>query len=78
MNKNGPIVVIEDDQEDQELLVEIFKGLGYANTVIYFQASELIVKNLDEAPLHIDGEPRETAGVFHFKILKDCFELMQP
>ena len=37
MNKNGPIVVIEDDQEDQELLVEIFKGLGYANTVIYFQ-----------------------------------------
>ena len=48
------------------------------NTVIYFQASELIVKNLDEAPLYIDGEPRETAGVFHFKILKDCFELMQP
>ena len=36
MNKNGPIVVIEDDQDDQELLVEIFKRLGYVNKVIYF------------------------------------------
>ena len=37
MNKNGPIVVIEDDQDDQELLVEIFKNLGYVNKIIYFQ-----------------------------------------
>ena len=37
MNKNGPIVVIEDDQDDQELLVEIFKSLGYVNKIIYFQ-----------------------------------------
>jgi len=37
MNKNGPIVVIEDDEDDQELLVEIFKSLGYVNKIIYFQ-----------------------------------------
>lgn len=37
MNKSGPIVVIEDDQDDQELLVEIFKSLGYVNKIIYFQ-----------------------------------------
>ena len=37
MNKNGPIVVIEDDEDDQELMVEIFKRLGYANKIIYFQ-----------------------------------------
>jgi len=37
MNKNGPIVVIEDDQDDQELLIEIFKSLGYVNKIIYFQ-----------------------------------------
>jgi hypothetical protein len=29
MNKNGPIIVIEDDMDDQELLVEIFKELDY-------------------------------------------------
>jgi CheY-like chemotaxis protein len=36
MNKSGPIVVIEDDQDDQELLVEIFQNLGYVNKIIYF------------------------------------------
>ena len=36
MNKNGPIIVIEDDLEDQEILVEIFQKLGYENKVIYF------------------------------------------
>lgn len=36
MNKTGPIVVIEDDKDDQEMLVEIFKKLGYVNKIIYF------------------------------------------
>jgi CheY-like chemotaxis protein len=36
MNKSGPIVVIEDDLEDQEILVEIFQKLGYVNQIIYF------------------------------------------
>lgn len=36
MNKSGPIVVIEDDLDDQEILVEIFKNLGYVNKIIYF------------------------------------------
>jgi CheY-like chemotaxis protein len=36
MNKNGPIIVIEDDPDDQEVLVEIFKKLGYENKIIYF------------------------------------------
>lgn len=37
MNKDGPIIVIEDDADDQELLVDIFKKLGYTNKIIYFQ-----------------------------------------
>ena len=37
MNKNGPIVVIEDDPDDQEILVEIFGNLGYVNKIIYFR-----------------------------------------
>lgn len=36
MNKTGPIIVIEDDLDDQELLVEIFDRLGYKNQIVYF------------------------------------------
>jgi CheY-like chemotaxis protein len=36
MNKNGPIIVIEDDQDDQDVLIEIFQKLGYINEIIYF------------------------------------------
>jgi CheY-like chemotaxis protein len=37
MNKNGPIIVIEDDIDDQEILVEIFTRLNYKNELIYFR-----------------------------------------
>ena len=40
MNKIGPIVVIEDDVDDQEVLVGIFKNLDYKNPIIYFSDSE--------------------------------------
>jgi len=40
MNKNGPIVVIEDDADDQEILVEIFNNLEFQNPIIYFSDSE--------------------------------------
>lgn len=36
MNKTGPIIVIEDDEDDQEILVEIFQRLGYENKIVYF------------------------------------------
>lgn len=36
MNKNGPIIVIEDDLDDQEMLKQVFKELNYPNKVIYF------------------------------------------
>jgi len=36
MNKNGPIIVIEDDVDDQQILVEIFNDLGYVNKIVYF------------------------------------------
>lgn len=46
--------------------------------ILYFQTPSLTIKNLKHAPLHIDGEPRETAESFKIDILKDCFELIQP
>jgi len=36
MNKTGPIIIIEDDLDDQETLTEIFRKLNYENEVIYF------------------------------------------
>ncbi len=40
MNKIGPIVVIEDDSDDQEILNQIFKELEFRNSVVYFSESE--------------------------------------
>lgn len=36
LNKNGPIIIIEDDLDDQEILEEIFQKLGYPNQTIFF------------------------------------------
>jgi CheY-like chemotaxis protein len=36
MNKNGPIIVIEDDKDDQQFLMEVFNKLGHPNKVLYF------------------------------------------
>lgn len=40
MNKTGPIIIIEDDIDDQEILHEIFKELNYGNKLIFFRESE--------------------------------------
>lgn len=36
MNKTGPIIFIEDDLDDQEILSEIFIELNYKNELIFF------------------------------------------
>ncbi len=36
MNKAGPIIIIEDDIDDQEILTDIFKILDYKNQIIFF------------------------------------------
>jgi CheY-like chemotaxis protein len=36
MNKNGPIVIIEDDADDQELLGMVFNELNFPNPVKFF------------------------------------------
>lgn len=45
--------------------------------ILYFQTPSITIKNLKHAPLHIDGEPRETSEEFSVQILKDCFELIK-
>ena len=36
MNKDGPIIIIEDDLDDQEIFKEIYLKLGYSNEVLFF------------------------------------------
>lgn len=36
MNSKGPVIVIEDDMDDQELLSSVFKDLQYENEVCFF------------------------------------------
>jgi len=40
MNKSGPIVVIEDDADDKEILKEIFTALDFKNEIIFFADGE--------------------------------------
>jgi CheY-like chemotaxis protein len=36
VNKSGPIIIIEDDADDQDVLTEIFKKLNYPNKILFF------------------------------------------
>jgi CheY-like chemotaxis protein len=47
INKNGPIIIIEDDADDQEFLVEIFKNLNYANKIIFFSDGQRALDHLE-------------------------------
>jgi CheY-like chemotaxis protein len=40
MNKTGPIIVIEDDLDDQEIMEEIFDRLNYKNKIVYFSEGD--------------------------------------
>lgn len=51
MNKIGPIVVIEDDIEDQEMLDEIFKELNLQNEIIYFGDGDKALNYLTTVPI---------------------------
>ena len=36
MNNSGPVIIIEDDLDDQEILTAVFEKLNYPNKVIFF------------------------------------------
>lgn len=49
VNKNGPIIIIEDDADDQEVLTEIFKKLNYPNEVVFFFDGQEALDFIDES-----------------------------
>ena len=81
-------IVIVKKTTKLKLLIEIWKQIkgenkvsrhvnSLNNHIIYFQTTEINIKNFNEAPLHIDGEPQPTAKEFDIKIMPDSFKLLQ-
>lgn len=83
-------IVIVTHQSKMSLLLETFKQVSGRNrlqpdsaidterAVIYFQTSKINIKNLSNAPLHIDGDPAETPTDLKIEVKKKCFRLLQP
>lgn len=46
--------------------------------IFYFQVKKLDIDNIENAPLHIDGDPAETASRFSVEIVEKAFKLLQP
>ena len=46
--------------------------------VIYFQTKKISIRNSNNAPVHIDGDPAETPDELKIEIRKKCFRLIQP
>jgi CheY-like chemotaxis protein len=40
MNKGGPIIIIEDDLDDQEILKEVFESIDCDNEIVFFSDGE--------------------------------------
>ena len=51
MNKTGPIVIIEDDADDQAMLTDIFKELNYTNKLIFFSDSVKALEYLTDTDI---------------------------
>lgn len=46
MNRQGPIIIIEDDQDDQEILKEVLEKLSYPNKIVFFSDGEAALEFL--------------------------------
>ncbi len=78
MNKNGPVVIIEDDLDDQEFLSVIFKKLNYSNKLLLFETGSQafdFLKTTREIPFIILSDvhmPRLSGFELKEKIKSDC------
>jgi CheY-like chemotaxis protein len=52
MNSKGPVIVIEDDPDDRELLTEVFEKLNYPNKVMFFTDGQAALDFLNEGTVN--------------------------
>lgn len=51
MNKNGPIIIIEDDPDDKDFFNIVFKELNYPNKVEYFTSGKKALEYLNRTDI---------------------------
>jgi diacylglycerol kinase (ATP) len=51
---------------------------GRPKDILYFQTPSLRIINRQLAPLHIDGDPKETAPAFDIHVMPKIIQLIQP
>lgn len=49
---------------------------NYPKRVLYFQTASIRIFNKNEAPLHIDGEPKPTFSQINVDILPKCYKII--
>jgi len=52
MNKKGPIVVIEDDEDDRDVFKDVFKELNYENEIVFFEDGEKALEYLHDDKIY--------------------------
>lgn len=52
MKMHRDILIIEDDEDDREILKEIFRDLGYKNNLVFFSDSTQVVEYLRRPDIH--------------------------
>jgi CheY-like chemotaxis protein len=48
MNHTGPVLIIDDDEDDRELLGEVFRNLKYENQLLFFSDGQKAYDYLSE------------------------------
>jgi CheY-like chemotaxis protein len=51
MNRNAPEILIEDDCDDQQILIDVFKNLNYTNELLCFPDGQQALDFLNESDI---------------------------
>lgn len=83
-------IVVVNEMSKIRLIWSVIKQIRYGqvrlyedkkyhrNDIHYFQTKKISIKNPQLAPLHIDGDPVETAEAFDIEIIEKAFKLLMP
>jgi diacylglycerol kinase (ATP) len=77
MNKVQLLFAVFQQLQGNNQLLEITGAISKKG-IIYFQAPQLQISNHHQAPLHIDGDPVQTADAFNIRIVPKAFRLLVP
>ncbi len=77
MNRNGEIIVIDDDADDREIMGELLGSLGYTNKIVLLSDSETALdylKNANVKPFMVISDinmPKMDGYQLRDKVLED-------